>query len=139
MPEQVDIVYAAGYTDADGSISVTYKTAKNRYELCVQVCSCHPDVPEWFAKRFGGTVVGCEQGHYAYKVGSYYRWSIWGRKAQEFIKLIQPYMKEKRYQAEMSQMFIFKERGEKYSDADLYTNQRVREEIMSLNSPKGKK
>lgn len=102
--EEVELSYAAGFVDADGSISVVVgghsKTNVVYYRLLIQVTGRNPIVPRWLASKFGGFVTIDKKNQHGVD-RRYYHWSILGSKAAQFLSEIMPYLRIKKEQAEL--------------------------------------
>lgn len=74
MKEEIDMAYAAGILDGDGSFSIM-KT-KGKYYPCIQLSSAYKGMSEWLHEKFGGSlrVKNPQKSHYK----SLYVWSLRG-------------------------------------------------------------
>ena len=115
------LAYTGGWIDGEGSIYIN--KAKNKrsgsyqYILCVSTSNTDKGIIDWFKKEYKGftTALG-------YKVRNNpnhrlaYQWFSTTKTAYKFLKLILPYLKVKRRQAELAIKFQerkTKERGER--------------------------
>lgn len=120
MPEHlpIDLAYAAGIIDGEGTIGITeyaagrQKRKSPQFRCYVAVAMCDFQVPYWLAANFGGTV-------HEYQYGSgrpQARWVLANRRAADFCSLIAPHLRVKRGQAEVladfyaDDRFVFKQR-----------------------------
>jgi hypothetical protein len=101
-----DLAYAAGVLDSDGCICVSRprKTSSNKwnYSITVAVQQVDDGIPLWLASTFGGKVTSKRQ----FKPGKIYRplysWYLYCKNASVFLQAILPYLKLKRYRAELA-------------------------------------
>lgn len=97
--------YAAGIIDGEGTILITklsnYPHAlKCAYRLVTELGMCDEIAPTWMHNTFGGRLKGYDRPDVKHK--RVYRWNITDSQAMEFLKLILPYLKTKRAQAEIA-------------------------------------
>jgi hypothetical protein len=95
-----DIVYAAAVIDTDGCLMVTRRQRKgpDSYYTNAQVGMTKEPIVFWLYKTFGGHLSSSViKNQYALL----HRWSIKCRQSEQFIRLICPYLKLKREQAEL--------------------------------------
>ena len=80
---KADIAYAAGFFDGEGAVSLSLQ--KGKY-LRVEVATSQNtiDVLLWYRRNFGGSIYGSPE--------RCFQWKIFGEKAIDFLKLIQPYL-----------------------------------------------
>ena len=86
----IDMVYAAGYLDAEGCLRFNNTTV-------VSISNTYPLTLFWFQKLFGGTVRekgAAKDGH-----RQAYEWYCTGETARNCIKEVLPFLKEKLPQA----------------------------------------
>lgn len=99
-----DLAYAAGIIDGEGTILIThYKERPNRqagYRVVVEVGMCDSAVPMWLYAKFGGRLKDYERPNIKHR--RVYRWNNADSKAVEFLRLILPYLKTKKAQAEIA-------------------------------------
>ncbi len=104
--KKTDLAYTAGIVDGEGSIGIARhksKSCKRGYtlELCVQVTSSDEWLCTWLKFAFGSSL-----SHSVNNAGNpMWHWILGARKASEFLKLILPYLKLKRPQAELAILF----------------------------------
>ena len=105
----VDLAYAAGLFDGEGSISICCRKQSKRsisrtYGIKTVISMVDADSVLWMAATFGGP---CDTTSRSQKyllehpgVRIIYRWSLNCRKAADFLELILPYLKLKHSRAE---------------------------------------
>lgn len=104
--KKTDLAYTAGITDGEGSIGIARHKSKSckrgfTLELCVQITSSDEWLCAWLKFGFGGSL-----SHSINSAGNpMWHWILGARKAAEFLKLILPYLKLKRPQAELAIKF----------------------------------
>lgn len=104
--KETDLAYTAGIMDGEGSIGIARhksKSCKRGYtlELCVQVTSSDEWLCTWLKFAFGSSL-----SHSVNNAGNpMWHWILGARKASDFLKLILPYLKLKRPQAELAILF----------------------------------
>ena len=90
-PSIETLIYCAGYFDGEGTINFTYNGKTNGYVLKVSVCSGDLEALQVFAETLGGSV----REHNRTKPNA--RRQMWnvtfhGRRAQEVVRQLLPYM-----------------------------------------------
>jgi hypothetical protein len=104
--KKADLAYAAGIIDGEGCITITPQHYQKRpnisFTLRVVMGNTNEGVCQWFKFVFGG--------HYNFlhktKGGKpFWQWGVSSQKAMEFLRLIIPYLKIKRSQAELAIKF----------------------------------
>ena len=97
------LAYTAGILDGEGCISA-YKTKAKRpnYQMYVNVSSTDEWLARWLQMQYGGHA-GVIPRHGNQR--DLWRWNIYGKKAQEFLTLILPYLQLKRTEAELAIQF----------------------------------
>ena len=87
----IELAYAAGYLDGEGSFRFNNGSAN------VRIGNTYLDTLEWFQEKFGGSV------RQKKRVKSHWRqayvWGLNGSKACKMITQVYPYLQEKRPQA----------------------------------------
>ena len=105
MPRKVkgaDLAYTAGIVDGEGSIGFVRVEQRKRFQLVVSVTNTNEWLIRWLKFSFGGSIyVERRKG----KDKDLWFWQVNARKALEFLKLILPYLKLKRPQAELGIKF----------------------------------
>lgn len=90
----VDLAYAAGIIEGEGSIRINKPTRQNRGALIVSVSNTDRQIIDWLAERWNGYAkantapVGNRKQAYV--------WTIAARQAAAFIMAIYPYLKTER-------------------------------------------
>jgi len=136
-----ELAYAAGFLDGDGSLGIEFASSLERYYIQVRAYSINPEVPAWLQSKFGGSVTKQKQSSKALRNGKdLYLWRLCGRKAQDAIRLIKPYMIEKQVQADCIAQFPFVEKhGDVHTDSSCQLMGELRDKLKFFNSDKGKK
>jgi len=104
--KKTDLAYTAGIMDGEGSIGIARRKSKSckrgyTLELCVQVTSSDEWLCTWLKFAFGSSL-----SHSINSAGNpMWHWILGARKAADFLKLILPYLKLKRPQAELAIKF----------------------------------
>ncbi len=104
--KNLDLAYTAGIMDGEGSIGIAKhqsKSCKRGYtlELCVQVTSSDEWLCQWLKFGYGGSL-----SHSINNAGNpMWHWIIAARKASVFLKLMHPFLKLKKPQAELAILF----------------------------------
>ncbi len=94
----IDLSYLAGFFDGEGCISILKTTKKDwnpSYFLQAQIGQKYGDTLVWVKENFGGNMYTARDQ----------TWIVTNYKAYEFIKLIAPYLKYKKPQAELAIKF----------------------------------
>ena len=101
--------YVAGFIDADGCISVSYKTVAaamhgkkvtdraTYFNISVYVVQKEMKVVKAFCKQYGGRVSIVKRDRF-----TYYRWGISGKAVISLLESILPYIVEKKEQTEIA-------------------------------------
>ena len=101
--KKTDIAYIAGLFDGEGSIQITNYIHKGNGSQCWEVrCSLAQKesyLPLLMQFHFGGSVQRRYKGH------NTRHWKASGRDTYEFLKVVLPYLKVKRPQAELGIKF----------------------------------
>lgn len=133
--EATDLAYIAGIIDGEGTICcMAHATGKTCYPS-VSVSMTDFYVIEWIAQKWNATASKLRSRHPNYRPQLLVR--LTGERALLVCKLLVPYLKVKRRQAELVQMFPMRGRvgpGVKISDTDLNDRRfALRDQINSLN------
>lgn len=106
--KEIDLAYAAGIIDGEGSIGVYSNKDKRvtlgkKFRLTVQVGMSDPQPIDFLHYVFGGssTTVNGRQSGYRLR----YLWALSTQQAKGFLIAILPYLKGKREQAEVAIQF----------------------------------
>jgi hypothetical protein len=103
---ETDLAYAAGIIDGEGTILITHHKAlpgrcQEGYRVVVEFGMCDATAPMWFLVTFGGRCKGYDRILHRH-CRMVYRWNQTDSKAAEFLRLILPYLKTKKAQAEIA-------------------------------------
>ncbi len=104
-----ELAYLAGIVDGEGSIGITHHKVRKSYSLRLQVANTSNNLMH-FLSRFGGHI-------YEHKMHSSYHkqrydWMVIGKKAQEIIRQIAPYIIIKIEQAKIALTIPIAESGQ---------------------------
>jgi hypothetical protein len=125
MKEELDMAYAAGILDGDGSFSlllhrsVTKNTWRSFYHPCIQLSNAYKGMSEFLKEKFGGSLRIKKPQRDHHKV--LYVWSLRSREGcKNLIDKILPYLKLKNDQAKLMLEFLTidhfnQHEGEKYN------------------------
>jgi hypothetical protein len=111
MKEEIDMAYAAGILDGDGSFSlllhrsVTKSSWRSFYHPCIQLSNAFKGMSEWLHEKFDGSlrIKKPQQPHHK----TLYVWSLRSKeKCSNLIERIYPYLKLKGAQAKLMLDFI---------------------------------
>lgn len=100
--------YFAGLIDGEGCIGINKFRIKNHYtywRLRIQVTNTDSNICFWLKRELGGCV---STHHPHFPWSTRYVWAITGKKAGELLKKILPYLRIKKFQAELAIQFQFK-------------------------------
>ena len=106
--KKTDLAYVAGIVDGDGSISLTrqYKRVYS-YRVAVQVSNTNEWLLQWLRLAFGGNVHSFQdKGYLRWKHKAIHQWIITATGALDFLKLVYPYLRLKKPQAEIAIKFL---------------------------------
>jgi len=100
-----DIAYTAGIIDGEGYIGIIKRDkalsgGRITYDLRINVTMCNPLIPSWLYANFGGRYYDFQPPSLNRK--HLYEWRLEASNAGEFLKLILPYLKMKRGEAEIA-------------------------------------
>ena len=104
--KKIDLAYTAGIMDGEGSIGIAKHKSRScrigyTFELYVQVTSSDEWLCQWLRFGYGGSL-----SHSTNNAGNpMWHWIIASRKAGEYLKLICPFLKLKKPQAELAIQF----------------------------------
>ena len=90
-PAREDYIYAAGFFDGEGCISIT-TNGQGKARLTVVIGQKNRAVLDWFSARWGARVVKPPSQNV-------FRWQVNGRYAVTLLSDLLPFLKEKRTQA----------------------------------------
>jgi hypothetical protein len=104
--KKTDLAYVAGIIDGEGWISIKNRTIKNgnrNYALKVGVGNTNEWLINWLKFSFGGSV--CLKKKWLVNQKQQWIWDLSTKQASEFLKLILPYLRLKKPQAELAISF----------------------------------
>jgi hypothetical protein len=101
MPSKskTELAYAAGIIDGEGCIGFNKRT--DHVVLRVSVGNTDPRLMDWLKTTFGGCVWS-EKQSYAPNAKPRFGWELSAKKAEEFLRLLLPYLILKRERAELA-------------------------------------
>lgn len=99
MADPLDLAYAAGIVDGEGYIGITVN--KRSIHCKVMVGMTDPEVPAWLMETFGGGLSFYPPRSSGGAKRGLHQWRVTGAKAEEFCRLLRPYLKVKHRQAEL--------------------------------------
>lgn len=104
---ETELAYAAGLIDGEGCIRIAKLSPRScvkegQYGLTVNCSNTHYGVLEWIKELFGGHITGKPRSE---KHSLCWCWMISGKRAADFLLLIEPYMKIKKREAQIAMMF----------------------------------
>ena len=135
------LAYAAGIVDGEGCVTVSYRPSSKSCQISVAVSMSCRLIPDWLQSNFGGnqTEELNIQGYGGTNAHKMFRWRIGGKEAQYFCSLIEPFLIEKKAQAELLQLVPKHNSGQHLSDTERDLQVRIAQDISSMNSNKGRK
>jgi len=109
----IELGYAAGIIDGEGSIEIQNKRSRNNYQLRVAVGMKYDTIPIWLHERFGGSLC-------AYKNDSRQMtmWVVSGVLAKNCCECLLPYLILKKTHAEVALEYPVGACGKHLADAD---------------------
>lgn len=101
---KVDLAYVAGIIDGEGCISLNFQNKNNSvFAIRVQVGNTNEWLLQWLKFAFGGRTVLVNDKRMEIRGWKpLYRWYLRNAEALDFLKLIYPYLRIKRTQAEIA-------------------------------------
>ncbi len=134
MPIEIDLAYAAGLFDGEGSITLT-RTKRNRFPSPqVSVASCDREVLEWLRTTFGGSISTKQPRQPTHSIS--YDWRLTDRRALVFLKSIRPHLhiqrKIRRIDLLLTSYITSTPRNGRYTNAMLKQKQELVEQFFSL-------
>lgn len=132
---QTDAIYAAGYFDADGCVSIIQKNVCRGTLLRADITSSDKAVLDWFATTFGfGTITRKVLGPSALTKKDCYSWQTNAHLARQFLEQVVPYLKVKQKQVVLAiEMQRGKSNGGVMSDERFAYEQSIRSAVSALN------
>ncbi len=112
--EETDLAYAAGIVDGEGWVSFLH-CGKERKSLSLTVAVSNTNILllQWLKSSFGGNAYLSRDGHRLNRK-DVYTWGIFSLPALEFLKLIYPYLRLKKSQAEIAIKFLEMRKYKRY-------------------------
>lgn len=104
--KKTDLAYVAGIIDGEGWISIKNRQIKNgnrNYALKVGLGNTNEWLVNWLKFSFGGSV--CIKKKWLTNQKQQWVWDLSTKQASEFLKMILPYLKLKKPQAELAIKF----------------------------------
>lgn len=98
------LAYTAGILDGEGYVGIrkgkpTPKRRNFSYDLMVAIAMTDKEIIEWLHNTFGGTNCFSILRNPQHK--TVHRWTIWNKKAEVFLRSIQPFVRVKARQIEI--------------------------------------
>jgi len=119
--KKIDLAYTAGIIDGEGCIHIRRQRDKRyhscfKYGLMVSVASTDEWLCKWLQMCWGGSVRYCQKANPKWR--PHWIWQLSSRQANSLLKVIVPYMRIKRPQAEVAIGFQDRQRqGVNLTDA----------------------
>lgn len=108
--KKTDLAYVAGIIDGEGHIGLHCRNdRKLRYRLRVSVSNTNEWLIQWLHFNFEGYVYEVIMKNPKWK--KQWKWSLSSNMAMEFLKLVYPYLRIKKPQAEIAIEFQSQRRG----------------------------
>lgn len=98
-----DLAYTAGIIDGEGCIGLHKRGSRNGVYLSVSVGITDEWMCQWLKFAYGGGVYIYYSKNPKWK--NHWEWSVAGKRALDFLKLIYPYLRLKKPQAEIAIKF----------------------------------
>ncbi len=103
--KKTDLAYAAGIIDGEGWIGIGRKGGKRLDSYCrVTVGNTNEWLVKWLQVTFGGTISISNRNPAKWK--RQYYWNLNEHETLDFLKVIYPYLRIKRPQAEIAIQFL---------------------------------
>ncbi len=129
--ETAKLAYTAGIIDADGSIGISKQ--KGIYRIRVQLTDKHGNLSQWLKNNFGG-ILYSYVSRTGFGAGNRYNvWMMLDTKAKEFIVQIEPYLVDKRFQAQFIALYPLKVRGHKTNAEEKVIRDAIFQRVKELN------
>jgi hypothetical protein len=90
MVSDIELAYAAGMFDGEGSLALTRNTSARWPSPQVSVSTTDCEVTSWLKQRFGGVVA--HKRTYAPKHRPAFDWKLTDRKALTFLAQVRPFL-----------------------------------------------
>jgi hypothetical protein len=88
--DDIEIAYAAGLFDGEGSISLVSQRSNRSHSPQVAVASNDHEVLLWLRKRWGGSIVTKQPRKATHSIS--YDWRLTDRRALTFLRSIRPFL-----------------------------------------------
>lgn len=132
---KTDLAYAAGIVDGEGTISL-FRCGKSNHSLSLTVAVSNTNMwlVQWLKFAFGGNAYLARDGQGTNKK-DVYTWGIYSLPALEFLKLVYPYLRLKKPQAEIAIKFLEMRKYKRYrlTPEELAFGEILRIEMHNLN------
>lgn len=100
--KRTDLAYAAGIIDGEGCISISRNSKNRGLQIQVEVGNTNEWLLQWLRFAFGGRVILVNDRRTENRGWKpVYHWYLRYDEIREFLKLIYPYLRIKRVQAEI--------------------------------------
>jgi len=134
-----DLFYLAGLFDGEGSIYITqtHKRKKIYHNLTVRLTSTNKEILDWCKEIIDLGTIQIRKKIDNRKQA--YDWSLKGRQAEKLLKILHPYLRIKKKQAEIGILFFldrrerFKGRANPLTKEDIERREDLRLSIRKLN------
>lgn len=97
--EPIDLAWAAGVFEGEGSIRINTPTKRNRGSLLADMVNGIPEIVRFFNERWPGYFRYMEAKG---RKRGYWRWRIAARKAAVFLSEIAPYIRSAKYRKRLA-------------------------------------
>ena len=112
--KKTDLAYVAGIFDGEGCVCLRINKGRY-YSLDISVANTNEWLMQWLKFAFGGNFYAMQaKTRKAQNWKPCWRWTITGNKGSSFLKLILPYLRLKKPQAELAIKFQEARRGAGY-------------------------
>jgi len=140
-----DLAYLAGIIDGEGCIAVSKQWRNNRwqYRLQLSITSTSEILKDWLETTFGGFVWSTNPR--SSNRSTMLHWTASGNRCQQLLKMVLPYLKVKKPQAELALLMNFNPYGgasrwySTYTEEEELLREKVRLAIHDCNSSGGNK
>jgi len=131
--KRTDIAYIAGIIDGEGSVCLHLTRVGKyfSYRIVLAVGSTDEWLPQWLKFTFGGSISFSPRE--ASNQKPYWCWMVTANKALEVLKLVHPYLRLKRPQAEIAIKFQESRRGHSMTEAERAVSEAQRIVMAKLN------
>lgn len=128
--DKSDLSYIAGFFDGEGSINMTVRRRKNfapEYTLSVAIGQNDGATLDWIKENLGGRI-------YRIKRDNSFFWTATNRQAENFLKVIIPYLRYKKPQAEVALSFYLSasSRRKPVGEEEIKRREGIRNELKRL-------